>query len=409
MRTSRLPGFHKLPLDERVRLVKEFAGLDEQEAQILRTGLDLLTAQRMVENVIGMFQLPLGIATNFLINGKEYLVPMVTEEPSVIAAASHGAKMVREGGGFRAWSTDPLMIGQIHVVEAKSGAEAEVLARKREILEEANRAHPRLVERGGGAREVQVRRVGDFFVVHLLIDVRDAMGANIVNSMCEEVAPLVEEITGGKVLLRILSNLCTTRLAGAQALVPKDAVGGEEVVRRIVQATECARLDPYRCATHNKGVMNGIVAVALATGNDTRAIEAGAHSFAALDGYKPLTSWEQTEEGGLKGRIEIPLAVGTVGGATHHPVARVCRKILGVKSARELAEVMASVGLAQNLAALRALVTEGIQRGHMRLHARNVAAAAGAKGGLVDRIVEQMLEEGRVSIERAKEILKEYA
>lgn len=407
MKTSRIPGFYKLSPEERLRQIKEFANLTEDEVEILRSGgLTLSFADKMIENVFGIFSLPLGIATNFLINGKDYLVPMVTEEPSVVAAASNGARMVREGGGFRAKSLGSVMIGQIHVLGANPSAREILLSRKEKILQEANQTNPKLVELGGGAKDLEIRVLdGEVLVVHLLVDVKDAMGANTVNGMCEAVAPLVEQLTGGKVLLRILSNLATYRLVEAEARVPKEVLG-EEVVKGIVKATEIAKKDPFRCATHNKGIMNGIVAVALATGNDTRAVEAGAHSYASLGGYHPLTEWEQSPDGDLYGRIRLPLAVGTVGGATYHPVAKICRKILGVQTAAELAEVMASVGLAQNLAALRALVSEGIQRGHMRLHARSLALAAGATGERAEEIARRMVEEGEITLERAKKLLE---
>ena len=415
-KTSLLSGFYRLSLNERLRIVKEFAGLSDEEVETIKraSALSLEQADRMIENVIGTTSLPLGIAVNFLINGKDYLIPMAIEEPSVVAAASNAAKMARAKGGFRASSTEPLMIGQVQVVKVKDPVEAKeaVLANKEKILGIANSKDPTLAKLGGGAKDVEARiletKVGKMVIVHLIVDTRDAMGANVVNTMAEAVAPYIEEITGGQVYLRIVSNLATLRLARSVAIFAKEALGGEEVVDGIIQAYEFAASDVYRCATHNKGVMNGIIAVALATGNDTRAIEAGAHSFASLGGYKPLTRWEKTSEGDLLGKIELPLAVGIIGGVTKvHPVARICLKILGINSARELAEVMASVGLAQNLAAMRALVTEGIQRGHLKLHARNIAASAGATGELVDVIAMRMIEEGKVSFDRAVEILGE--
>lgn len=407
METSRLPDFHKLQLEERLEVVKRFAGLTEEEVQQLRTPMSLSHAERMIENVIGVFSLPLGIATNFLINGKDYLIPMVTEEPSVVAAASNAAKMVREGGGFRASASEPLMIGQVHLVEVPKLAEAPrlVLSHREELLQEANRTNPPLLKVGGGARDLEVKTLEEGLVVHLLVDVRDAMGANAVNTMCEAVAPKLEELTGGRAILRVLSNLANRRLAEAEATVPRKVLG-EETIRNIVRANEIAKKDAYRCATHNKGIMNGIVAVALATGNDTRAIEAGAHAYASLGGYHPLTEWRETEGGDLHGKIRLPLAVGTVGGATHHPVSKICRKILRIQSAKELAEVMACVGLAQNLAALRALVSEGIQKGHMKLHAKALALAAGATGERAEEIAHRMLEEGNVTLDRAKELLE---
>lgn len=416
-KTSELPGFYKLSPAERLKLVQEFAGLGDEEVDLLRkTGaLELEQANRMIENVIGTTELPIGIATNFLINGKDYLIPMAIEEPSVVAAASNAAKMARPRGGFYTESTPPVMIGQIQLVDVKNPPKAKekILAEKERILAKANEQDPVLVKLGGGAVDLDARIIETFLgpmtIIHLLVDVRDAMGANVINTMCEAIAPMIEQLTGGRVFLRIVSNLATHRLARARATFSKEALGGEEVIEGILQAYAFAAADPYRCATHNKGVMNGIVAVALATSNDTRALEAGAHAYAAMDGaYKPLTSWERTADGDLLGRIELPVAVGVIGGATAvHPVAKVCRKILGVKSARELGEVMAAVGLAQNLAAMRALATEGIQRGHLKLHARNFAVTAGATGELIDIVAKRMVEEGKVSFDRAADILKE--
>jgi len=416
-KTSELPGFYKLSPAERLKFVQEFAGLGDEEVELLRkTGaLELEQADRMIENVIGTTELPIGIATNFLINGKDYLIPMAIEEPSVVAAASNAAKIARPRGGFYTESTPPVMIGQIQLVDVKNPLKAEekILAEKERILAKANEQDPVLVKLGGGVVDLDVRIIETFLgpmtIIHLLVDVRDAMGANVINTMCEAIAPIIEQLTGGRVFLRIVSNLATHRLARARATFSKEALGGEEVVEGILQAYAFAAADPYRCATHNKGVMNGIVAVALATSNDTRALEAGAHAYAAMDGaYKPLTNWERTADGDLLGRTELPVAVGVIGGATAvHPVAKVCRKILGVKSARELGEVMAAVGLAQNLAAMRALATEGIQRGHLKLHARNVAATAGAEGELIDIVAKRMVEEGKVSFDRATSMLKE--
>lgn len=400
-------------------MVKEFAGLTDQEAEVLRrTGaLETDQADRMIENVIGTMELPLGLAVNFRINGKDYLIPMAIEEPSVVAAASNAAKMARAKGGFRASSTEPLMIGQIQLTEVEDPPKAKqaILSKKEEILEMANEQDPVLVELGGGARDLEVRIIesefGPMVVVHLIVDTRDAMGANVVNTMAEAVAPFIERISGGRFCLRIVSNLAARRLARAEVVFAKEELGGEEIVDAIIRAYALAAADPYRCATHNKGIMNGIIAVALATGNDTRALESGAHSYAAFrDGYRPLTEWKKDENGDLVGRIEIPVAVGIIGGATKvNPIARVNLKILGVKSARELGEVMAAVGLAQNLAALRALAAEGIQAGHMRLHARNIAVMAGAEGELVDKVVERLVREKKIRIDRAKEILEELA
>jgi hydroxymethylglutaryl-CoA reductase len=416
-KTSRISGFYKLSPEERLEILKEFAGLSDEEVNAIKnTGcLQVEQVDRMIENVIGVMEVPLGIAVNFLINGKDYLIPMAIEEPSVVAAASNAARIARVKGGFKTESTEPIMIGQIQLTGIADPIEAKkhILDRKSEILELANKQDPILVKLGGGAKDLEVNIIetieGSMVIVHLLVDCRDAMGANAVNTMAEAVAPLIEEITDGKVFLRIISNLAVYRLARAEAVFSKDALGGEEVVDGILKAYAFAAADPYRCATHNKGIMNGITAITLATGNDTRAIEAGAHAYAAFGGgYKPLTTYTKNEDGDLVGKIEIPVAVGTVGGATAvHPVAKANLKILGVKSARELGEIMAAVGLAQNLAALRALATEGIQRGHMALHARNIAVMAGAKGDLIDKVVERLVEEKRVRLDRAKEILKE--
>ncbi len=394
-----------------------------EEASILRgsKGLDVALADRMSENVIGTFALPLGIAVNFLINGRDYLVPMAIEEPSVIAAASHAAKLAREGGGFISEASASLMIGQIQVLEVEDPEKARLclLAERERLVTVANDQDPIMVEVGGGARDLEVRiipetLVGPMVVVHLMYDCRDAMGANAVNTAVEALAPLVEEITGGHVRLRILSNLADKRLAGARAMVPVDALAmdgfdGHQVAQCIVEACALAMVDPYRATTHNKGIMNGIDAVLVATGNDWRAVEAGAHAYAARSGqYGPLSSWQIDDGGKLVGSLELPMAVGTVGGATAaHPAARVALKVLGTETAQELAEVIVAVGLAQNLAALRALATEGIQRGHMELHARNVAIAAGAHGELVEKVVARMVEERAIRLDRAQEILKE--
>lgn len=404
--------------EERLRIVKEFAGLTDEEASLLRdTGsLKIDLADRMIENVIGVFPIPLGVAVNFLINGRDYLIPMAIEEPSVVAAASYGAKMAREGGGIFTSSTEPIMIGQIQSVGIKDPyrAKMSILEAKDEILKKANEQDPILVSLGGGAKDLRVKvidtMVGPMVITELLVDCRDAMGANAVNTMAEAVAPLIERITKGRVYLRIISNLATMRLARAWAVIPKEAVGGEDVVDGIVNAYAFAAADPYRAATHNKGILNGVIAVVIATGNDHRAVEAGAHAYAAISGrYLPLSVWEKNEDGDLVGSLEMPIPVGIVGGATKvHPIAKIALKILGVKSARELSEIMAAVGLVQNLAALRALAHEGIQRGHMSLHARNIAIMAGATGDLIDIIAERMVEERKIRIDRAKELLEEY-
>lgn len=416
-KTSRIPGFYNLTPEERLRRVAEFAELTEEEVRMLSEegNLSLDIANRMVENVIGTMAYPFSVALNFLIDGKDYLVPMVIEETSVVAAASNAAKMTRAKGGIFTGATEPVMIGQVQLtgVSDPFSAKARILERKEEVLKLANDQDPVLVKFGGGARDLEVRvlesPVGAMVITHLLVDVRDAMGANAVNTMCEAIAPLIEEITGGKVYLRIISNLADRRLVRARTTVAKEEVGGEEAVDAIIRAWAFAASDPYRAATHNKGILNGCIAVALATGQDHRAIEAGAHAYAARTGrYLPLSTWEKDENGDLVGTLEMPMAVGLVGGATKtHPVARVAIKILGVKTAVELARVMGAVGLAQNLAALRALALEGIQAGHMRLHARNMAIMAGAAGDLIDKVAEQMVKEKRIRFDRAQELLRE--
>ncbi|RLE63096.1 MAG: hydroxymethylglutaryl-CoA reductase, degradative [Thermoprotei archaeon] len=418
-KTSRIPGFYKLTIDERLKKVVEFANLTDEEVNLLKKvgNLDLSIADRMIENVIGTMAYPFAVAVNFLINGKDYLVPMVLEEPSVVAAASNAARFMRRDGGIHVENTGPIMIGQVQVVGVKDPwyQRMAILEHKEEILEIANEQDPILVRLGGGAKDLEVRvidsPIGPMVIVHLIVDVKDAMGANVVNTMAEAVAPTIERITGGKVYLRIVSNLADKRLVRARVKIYKEDIGGEEVVDGIVAAWAFAAADPYRAATHNKGIMNGVIAVALATAQDHRAIEAGAHAYAARNGrYEPLSKWEKDKDGNLVGTLEMPMAVGIVGGATKaHPVARVALKILGVKSADELAKVMGAVGLAQNFAALRALATEGIQRGHMRLHARNIAISVGAKGELIDKIVEIMVREGKINYDRAKELLEELS
>jgi hydroxymethylglutaryl-CoA reductase len=416
-RSSRIEGFYKLSMSERLKAVKEFSDLSDEEALALSgfAGVDPTIPDKMIENAIGSFAIPLGIAVNFQINGKDYLIPMAIEEPSVVAAASNSAKMAREKGGFWTSSTPPVMIGQVQVtgVRDPSRVKHTILEKKNEILELANRQDPMLLKLGGGAKDVEVRIIktlkGFNVIVHLLVDVRDAMGANAVNTMAEAVAPLVEKLSGGKVYLRILSNLADHRLARARAVWSMESVGGEDVVDGIIEAYLFAEADPYRCATHNKGIMNGIDAVILATGNDTRAIEAGAHSYAARTGsYKPLTTFEKTPEGDLAGTIELPMAVGLVGGATKvHPTAKASIRLLGVKNAQELGEIVAAVGLAQNMAALRALATEGIQKGHMTLHAKNIVASVGCPPELVDEVVERIVSEKKIRMDRAQEIIEE--
>ncbi len=412
-KTSQVSGYYKLKREERLAKVKEFAGLTDDEAKMLEAGLGFEQAEKMVENVVATFRLPLGIAVNFLINGKEYMVPMATEETSVVAAASNAAKMCRAFGGFKASSTDPIMIGQIQLLtkDAKKAKKA-IEDNKKKILETANAKDPRLVSLGGGAKDLEVRIIktgrGEMAITHLFVDVRDAMGANAVNTMCEAVTPLIEDATGDKTLLKIISNLADRRRAMAEVTVSSEELGGAAVVDAIVNAYEFAAADPYRAVTHNKGAMNGITAVIIATGNDSRAVEAGVHAYASITGrYKTITSWEKDGKGNLHGKIELPLAVGIVGGATMNPSAKINQKILGVKSAKELSEVMASVGLAQNLAALRALSTEGIQRGHMSLHAKNIAMMAGASGKDIDEIADVMVKEKNINVDRAKKLLDE--
>jgi hydroxymethylglutaryl-CoA reductase len=418
VKSSLISGFYKLSPKDRLALLKQFADLSDAECKLLgNTGsLPLDLADHMIENVVGAMPIPFGIGVNFLINEHDYLIPMVIEEPSVVAAASYAAKMVRDGGGFHTSSTPPVMIGQIQVVgvEEPEAAKLRVLGAKQEILKKANEQDPLLASVGGGAKDLEAKVIhttqGDMVIAELHVDCRDAMGANAVNTMAEAVAPVIEQLTGGIVLLRIISNLATKRLAKAWCTVPKESVGGEEVVDGIVNASAFAVADPYRAATHNKGAMNGIIAVVVATGNDHRAIEAGAHAYASLKGqYTSLSTWEKDANGDLAGSIELPMAVGLIGGAVRtHPIAKIAVKILGVKSANEFAEILAAVGLAQNLGALRALASEGIQRGHMSLHARNIAVAAGVPEGLVERVVGQMVKERKIRMDRAKELVKEF-
>ena len=418
-RSSRIEGFYKLDMNERLRLAKEFGQLTDDEARALAGtgGLDPKVSDKMVENAVGCMPVPLGIATNFLINGRDYLVPMAIEEPSVIAAASNAAKMARPKGGFWTSSSPPVMIGQIQLTGVKDPAKTKhiILGKRAEILALANEQDPMLIKVGGGAKDMDVRVLntmkGPNVIVHLHVDVRDAMGANAVNTMAEAVAPFLERLTGGRVYLRILSNLAVHRLARAHAVWSKDEIGGEEVVDGVVEAYVFAEADPFRCATHNKGIMNGIDAVMLATGNDTRAIEAGAHAYAAMKGgYKPLTTFEKTHEGDLAGTIELPMAVGLIGGATKvHPTARASIKLLGVKGANELGEIAAAVGLAQNFAALRALATVGIQKGHMSLHAKNIATSAGCPPELLDEVVRIMVSERKVRMDRAQELVAQLS
>lgn len=422
--SSRLQGFYKKSVGERVRIVAERTNLTSQERKHLETCLALETADSLIENVISRYALPLGIAANFIINDRDVLVPMVIEEPSVVAACSFAAKLARSGGGFTADTDSPVMIGQIQVLDVPDldTAIENIEAHRDELLETANGLHRTIVELGGGAKDIALRRLpdtpaGPMLIVHVLIDTRDAMGANAINTTCEALAPHIETLTGGRVNLRILSNLADRRLARASATWTRDAFAEagfddpDAVIQGIIEAWAFAVADPYRATTHNKGIMNGVDAVAVATGNDWRAIEAGAHAYAARTGrYSSLTTFSRTPAGDLHGRIELPLAVGIVGGTTKaHPTAQVALKILGVETAGELAEIMAAVGLAQNVAALRALATEGIQHGHMALHAHQVAVSAGAEGEEeIKRIAAQLVEENNIRLERAKELLENY-
>ncbi len=418
MKTSSYSGFFKLDTEARMREVAEFAGLSIAEQEVLRSAdsLDMDKADHMVENVIGRFALPMGVAINFIINGKDVVIPMVTEEPSVIAACSNAAKMARAAGGFTASTSGNIMIAQIQMlrVPVPFAAKSMILEKKEEILRICNEKDPVLVSFGGGAKDVEVRIIdsaeGPMVIVHLLVDTLDAMGANAVNTMAETVSPYIEELTGGIAELRILSNLADRRVVRARATWKKEAVGGVEVVEKILSAYAFAAADPYRAATHNKGIMNGIIPVVLATGNDTRAIESGAHAYATRNGrYTSLTTWEKNAEGDLVGCIEMPMAVGLVGGATKiHPSAQTAVKILDVKTAAELGQIIASAGLANNLAAMKALATEGIQRGHMSLHARNLASTVGAKGETLEKIVKQMVAEKNVRMEYAAELFEQY-
>jgi hydroxymethylglutaryl-CoA reductase len=417
-KSSEISGLYKLSPRERLRFVKDYAGLTDEEAALLsNTGsLPMDMADGMIENVVGVMPTPLGIGVNFLVNDRDYLIPMAIEEPSVVAAASYAAKMVRDGGGFDASSTPPVMIGQVQIVGVKDphAARLRIIQHKEEILKKANEQDPVLVSAGGGAKDIEAKIIrttqGPMVIAELLVDCRDAMGANAVNTMAEAVGPMLERIAGGHVCLRIISNLAVRRLVRAWCTIPKKSVGGEEVVDAIVNAYAFAAADPYRAATHNKGILNGIIAVILATCNDHRAIEAGAHAYAVKDGhYTALSTWEKNESGDLVGSIELPMAVGLIGGAVRtHPIAKIAVKILGVKTANEFGEVLAAVGLAQNLGALRALAHEGIQRGHMSLHARNIAVMAGATGDLIDVVAAKMVEERKVRVDRAKELIEQH-
>jgi hydroxymethylglutaryl-CoA reductase len=416
-RSSRVPGFYTRSVDERRRVVAEMIDVDLHDLvrRVTEGGLDVVTADKTVENVLGTYALPFSIGLNLRVNDRDYLVPMVIEEPSVVAAASNAAKMVREGGGFRAESDEPLMMAQVQLWDVRDARHAmDALAAEHDALvAAANRAVPGLVARGGGARRIEVRDLGDgLMVVHVVVDVRDAMGANLVNTIAEALAPTIAELARGTVGLRILSNLTDQRCVRVMARIPTEtlaaqAMDGEHVRDGIIAASRFAERDPYRAATHNKGVMNGVDAVVMATGNDWRAVEAGAHAFAARNGrYEPLSTWRRADDGALEGTLTMPLALGTVGGTLRvHPGARLALQILGIDAAQELAMVAASVGLASNLAALRALATEGIQRGHMSLHARSVAQAAGARGDEIDVVAAEIADAQDVTVEAARRVL----
>ena len=413
---SDVSGFYKLSLTERQKKISEIINFNQEEIKILQN-LGYFKPKQidtLIENVIGSFQLPFGLAFNFKINNKDYIIPMVIEEPSVVAAASNAAKFARKHGGFHSEEVKSVMISQIQITQVPdfNNAKAKILENKDRILKIANNQDPMLNELGGGALNLEIRelntRKGKMLIIHLLVNVLDAMGANVVNTMAEAVSPYIEEITEGKIYLRILSNLATHRVAKSRATFDKDLLGGPDVIEGILNAYEFALVDPYRATTHNKGIMNGIVALTLATGNDTRAIESGAHAFASLSGkYSPLTKFSLDSEGNLVGEIEVPLALGIIGGMTKiHPMARLALKILNVKSASELSQVGAALGLAQNVAALRALAAEGIQRGHMALHSRNIAKIAGVPDDLIEKIAQKMIKEKKIRVDYAKEILK---
>jgi len=427
MITSRIPGFYKMTVDERRQLIAKMHQLTDEEKEVLfqSSSLTVDTADKMIENTIGTFSLPLGLGLNFLINDHDYIVPMAIEEASVVASASYIAKIVREAGGFTTEATERVMIGQIQVVGCPDFQHAKetILQKKDMLIKEANDAYPSLLARGGGAIDLDVRllnessesRYNQMLVVHIYVNTCDAMGANIINTMAEALAPTVEQLSAGKVYLRILSNFADRSLARAKCVIPSkllasDGFSGEEVRDGIIYAYEFADSDPYRAVTHNKGIMNGIDPVVIATGNDWRAVEAGAHAYAAKDGeYRSMTTWSVDDEGNLVGELELPMSIGIVGGATRvHPLAKIALKILDISSAKQLAQVIVAVGLAQNLGALKALATEGIQRGHMGLHSRSVAMAAGATGEMIDIIAKKLIEANEIRVGKAKELVEEY-
>lgn len=413
---SRIPGFYELSVSQRLDAVREFAGLNEEEVRAITQGAP--PAERLnylVENAIGSIGIPLGIATNFLINGKEYLIPMATDESSVIAGASNGAKLARIKGGIKTSSSEPLMAVHIQIGSKKhqpKEIEKKIHENKKRLIEMANTRSTSLPKIGAGAKDIQVYSLegfhGSFVIARLMVDVRDAMGANIVNTMAEYISPEIEKITGETVYLKVVDNYCAERVARAECVIDREALGGWEVLERFLEGYSCAYHDVHRACGHNKGVMNGITAVVLATGNDTRAVESACHVYAARSGkYRPLPEWEKNAQGDLTGKIEIPVPVGIIGGLTkNHPVALACIKILGVKTARELGEVLAAVGLASKLAAERALAHEGIQQGHMSLHAANIAMMAGAKANEIGRIADEMVREKNISTESALRKLK---
>jgi hydroxymethylglutaryl-CoA reductase len=414
--SSRISGFYKKPVDERIAIIAERCGLTDEDVKVLKSdgGLSIDAADRMTENVVGSIAYPFSVAVNFRVNDKDYLVPMAGEEPSVVAAASNMARLMRAGVGVVAESTDPVMIGQVQLLEIPDMKKAikTLEENKKQLLEVANELDPVLVKFGGGAKDMELRpietEIGPMLIVHLIVDCRDAMGANAVNTMAEALAPTMAELTGGRSLLRIISNLADKRLVTVKCKVKAEDIGGPEAVDNIVAAWAFADADPYRAATHNKGIMNGIAAVALAFAQDHRAIEAGAHSYAVKDSrYKSMSRWGKDDNGDLTGEMTLPMAVGLVGGATRsHPMAQIARKILGVDKAVTLGEVMCAVGLAQNLGALRALTQEGIQQGHMRLHARNLVVMAGAKGDMIEKAVAELVESGEIRFPKAQEIVK---